>query len=214
MTDKDILYVIDLDRTLIGFDQVMGLTEKACAKAGIGFAPIKQQQLKASAEAQPYSPLSTIANSMGAEKLTRFNQAFLEANPEELIFEDAQRYLDKLKQAGHQHMILTYAVEAEWQEIKLQAAKLSKIPHVITFTENKSQEIAKWLDDEGKFTPPLATINPASRIVFIDDRPRVFKGMPDNCEGFLVDRFGYAEKENLPERVTRIKTFDDIIDKI
>lgn len=208
------LYVIDLDRTIIGFEQVMDLTKKACDKAEIDFAPIQETQLKAAAEAQPYSPLATIASSMGQEKLTQFRQAFLEARPEELIFDDARRYLDKLEQEGLQYIILTYAVEAEWQEIKLQAAKLSDVPHIITFTENKSQEMAKWLDGGGKFNPPLAEIKPAEHVIFIDDRPRVFKGMPDNCEGFLIDRFGYAQKEALTERVTRIKTFDDIIDKI
>lgn len=212
--DKSILYVIDLDRTLIGFEQVMGLTGRACSEIGIDFSSIKAQQLQVTKDAQPYSPLRTV-DAMGEGKLAEFKQAFFKlAEPDELLFPDARRYLDRLNELEQQYTILTYATEAEWQKMKLQAAGLIDTPHMITFNQNKSEDIAGWIDDAGKFSVHLQGIEPTERIVFIDDRLRAFNKLPKDCEGYLMDRFGQEVNTAMPEHVSRITSFDQIIDKI
>lgn len=210
----DKLYVIDLDRTIIGFDEVMELAEKTCEQAGIDFAAIKEAQLKAAEDGIPYSPLRTI-DEMGEDKLAQFKQRFVElAESEKLIFDDARRYMEKLEQKGLQYLIMTFATEADWQKLKLEAAGLIDVPHVITFNQRKGEDIAGWRTSDGKFKPPVTGVVEAKEIIFIDDRLRVFEGLPEGCEGYHIDRFGYEKNGVLPEKVSRISSFDEIIDKI
>ncbi|HEX5797053.1 MAG TPA: hypothetical protein VFX86_01535 [Candidatus Saccharimonadales bacterium] len=209
----DDLYILDFDRTLLDVYAVMELTERACDIVGIEFAGIGKDQVDASAEARSYSPLETIKMA-GGDKLMQFKQGFINlADPDKLVFPDGRRYLETLKKKDKPHMILTYAVDIEWQKIKLEASGLIDVPHVITLDPKKGQIIANWLNQGGKYDPGLPGINPAGRIVLIDDRLRAFEYFPDDCKGFYLAR-ERNDRADLPDNVKMISSLDQIIDKI
>ncbi len=207
------LYVIDFDRTLVDYEEVMRLVEEACEEVNVDFSIVQEAQIKAKEEAVPYSPLKTI-NALGPGRLEAFKAKFIElADPQTLVFDDARRYLDKLNSKNKTYLILTYAIESHWQEIKIEAAKLQNIPHIITFNEHKAREISGWYKNT-VFIPPLTGMPPAEKVVFIDDKIGVFGGMPEHSEGYLLDRFDFEVDSPMPTRVERIISFDEIIDKI
>jgi hypothetical protein len=209
------LYILDLDRTLLDVDRAMLTAEEACREIGIDFARIKEDQQASFARAVPYSPLATIEG-MGDDTLERFKQKFLEiADPGQLVFPDAQRYLQKLDSAKKEFMILTYARDARWQELKMQGAGLDAIPHIIIFHPRKSHDIAAWQNTSGMFNIPLDTITPVKHIVFVDDRIRVFEGLPKNCKGYYLKRSDWQDDlTDIREDITQIASFDELIDKL
>lgn len=209
------LYVLDLDRTLLDVDKAMLIAEEACHKLGIDFSKIKEDQKRSFARAVPYSPIATI-EVMGGNLLERFKQEFLNfANPAELVFPDAGRYIQKLEQTGQDFMILTYARDVRWQELKMQGAGLDRIPHIIIFQPLKSHDIAEWRDKDGLFKVPLDTIRPAKRIILVDDRLRVFDGMPKDCKGYYLKRSDWQDDlAHTRADITQIASFDELIDKL
>lgn len=209
------LYVLDLDRTLLDVDGAMLTAEEACRNLDIDFTKIKEDQQKSFARAVPYSPVSSIEN-MGNDLLERFKDEFLKlADPAKLVFPDARRFLDKLDKTDSQYMILTYARDARWQELKMQGAQLDEVPHIILFHPKKSHDIADWIDTDGLFSVPLDTIRPAQDIVFVDDRLRVFDGMPENCKGFYLKRTDWQDDlGDTAQDITQIASFDELIDKL
>lgn len=209
------LYVLDLDRTLLDVDEAMGIAEETCKNLDIDFSKIKADQQKSFKQAKPYSPLATIEG-LGGGLLGQFKNEFLKlAEPKQLVFPDAKRYLEWLNKSGNQYLILTYARDERWQELKMQAAKLDLIPHIIIFHSKKGHDIAEWVDKEGLFRAPVDGISPARRIVFIDDRLRVFDGMPRNCKGYYLKRSDWQEDTDANlANITQISSFDEIIDKL
>ncbi|HEX5456072.1 MAG TPA: hypothetical protein VFW77_01765 [Candidatus Saccharimonadales bacterium] len=211
----DTLYILDLDRTLLDVDMAMSIAEEACHNLGVDFSKIKEDQQRSFARAVPYSPLATLED-MGDGVLERFKQEFLKlAGPARLVFPDAKRYLDKLEHAGKQYMILTYARDARWQELKMQGAGLDNIPHIIIFHPKKSHDIDSWRSKDGLFNVPLDTISPASEVVFVDDRLRVFDGIPKNCKGYYLKRSDWQDDlSDIGKDITQIASFDELIDKL
>lgn len=209
------LYILDLDRTLLDVDAAMKIAENACHKLKVDFSIIKSDQQKAFKNAIPYSPLATI-DGLEEGMLPKFKQVFLSlAKPEMLVFPDARRYIDRLHRAGSQYLILTYARDERWQELKLQAAGLDMVPHVILLHPHKSQDIAKWQSKDGIFNPPVEGINPAQKIIFVDDRLRVFEGMPKNCHAFYLKRSDWQEDLSPNSTgITQISSFDELVDKL
>jgi hypothetical protein len=214
MGAKGTLYVIDLDRTLVDVDRVMRLSGKVCGRLGIEFSGIKETQLKAAEKGLPYSPLESIEE-ISNEKLVGFKREFIRlADPGDLIYPDGQRFLNELEKRSEQYMILTYAIDEGWQQLKLEATGLDSVPHIITFQAKKSLDIASWQGSDGLFVPPVEGIDKAGQIIFIDDRLSVFDDLPKNCSGFFLDRRYPQIKVSLPDRVARIDSFDQLIDKI
>ncbi len=215
MTENSVLYVIDLDRTLLNVDKVMELVEKVCIQIDIDYENIKKAQRIVAEAGKSYSPIETIGEH-GEEKLEQFREKFVEtANAKELIYPDGKRYLDKLESVSAQYIILTYALNEEWQRLKFEAAELAQIPHIITFSSDKDRQLASWQSEDGVFMAPVTGIKPAQKLVFIDDRLRVFQNLPKNCEGYRIKRSDSLDEEGvLPHGVRQIASFDEIIDKV
>lgn len=210
--DDDTLYIIDFDRTLSDVDKVMELVAQTCSELGIDYSGIQDAQQKAFMEGRSYSPLDTIER-RGKDKYHSFIRKFVEsADPAKLIFPDGKRYLDNLKAHDRQYMILTYASDAKWQEMKLKATGLYNAPHLITFNTHKSRDIAGWRNTDGKYAPPVSGMKPAARIIFIDDRLRALQGLPQDCQGYFLDRTG-SDLHPLPPNIAKIQNLDQIIDK-
>lgn len=207
----NILYVIDFDRTLVDVDEVMNLAEKACEGLDIDFSVIKAEQDRASEEAWSYSPLDTIRKT-GEKNFELFKERFQElADPKKLVFADGADYIKKLEQTDRPYMIMTYAADEGWQNMKLRASGFYSVPHIITFSKSKGREIAGWRLDDGKYKPPLDRVAPADSVTLIDDRLRVFVDFPADCTGYFLNRRGKPyEKSDLPPNVTEIPGFDQL----
>lgn len=212
----DTLYLLDLDRTLIDTDEFMVFTEEICSQIGINDSVVHQayKQTREATIPAPYSPLETIKQN-GGDKLAVFIDEFLDkATPERFLYPDAARFLQALNKRPRPYIILTYAVDEKWQQLKLQAAGLDNVPCIVTLNPYKGRDIANWQNDDGTFKVPVEGIESVQQLIFIDDRPRVFDDMPGSCKGFLIDRREDAKDEEISPNIVRIASFDEIIDKI
>lgn len=214
-TDKTV-YIIDFDRTLLNVGKVMELAEAVSLELGIDFADIKKKSKETEGTGWSYSPLEAIKQA-DISKFEAFKRLFVDrADKSKLLYDDGQRFLAKLKDAGKPYMILTYATDDKWQELKLRATGLDEIPHYVTKNMIKSKDITDWVQKDGTIAPPVQGINPAKEAWLIDDRGRVFDGLPGSCKGFYLKRDDSADVLDVPlaEGTRQISSFDQIVDRI
>ncbi len=210
------LYIIDFDRTLLNVAEAMNLAETVCGELGIDFSSIRKASEKTEGTGWSYSPLQAIKQADPAQ-FEYFKQLFIQkADKNKLLYEDGRKFLDKLEDLKKPYLILTYALDPGWQELKLQAVELYKKPYFITKNAIKSIDISAWVDDAGVISPPVEGIEPAEEAWLIDDRGRVFDGLPAVCKGFYLKRADSADNHEapLPAGSQTITSFDDIVDRI
>lgn len=208
------LYIIDFDRTLLNVREVMDLAESVSNKQGIDFTAIRRASEETEGTGWSYSPLQAIKQA-DPSSFEKFKQEFINsADINKLLYEDGRRFLARLEEERKPFLILTFALDEKWQELKLQATGLDNKPHFITRNALKSKDISEWVDEKGNIAPPVAGIEPAEESWLIDDRSRVFEGLPANCKGFYMKRTDSADKGEVPEGTAVITSFDDIIDRI
>lgn len=216
MPQERMLYLIDFDRTLLNVSSIMELAEDVCLGLGIEFADIKKNSEETEGTGWSYSPLEAIRQADTA-KFETFKRNFIEkADRNTLLYDDGQKFLARLKEAGKPYMILTYAMDEKWQELKLRATGLYEIPHYVTKNMIKSRDIAGWVQKDGTIAPPVTGIGSAEKACLIDDRGRVFDGLPDNCTGIYLKRTDSTDvlEAPLPEGILQISSFAEIIDRI
>lgn len=208
---KEIIYVIDLDRTLTDISAVMEAVEVACQKIGVNYAEIEKAKTISEKTGGSFSPLHAIA-STGSGNEDKFIQSFIESsNPERLIFQDGKKFVQSLKDSGRTYFILTYAKDSLWQEIKMKAADLSNEPHIITPSPEKGKLIQQWAERDGSYAPPVEGIGKARKLVLIDDKLSAFSDLPGDCQGFWLNRTDIEVPENdLASNISMIKSFEDI----
>lgn len=208
---KEVLYIIDLDRTLVDVSKVMKFTEVVCNEIGIDFAKIYETQQDLHSRGTAYSPISYIKAQSG-QKVVKFKNFFIElAREDKLLFDDARQLLTQLNQKNRDIMVLTHGAEEDWQLLKLEATSLISIPHIIVNTRRKSAIIRSWVTKDGRYKPSLKGLSTYKSCVFIDDRMEAFDEFPDNCEGYLLDRTGnYKNDKKLPRNIKIINTLSEV----
>lgn len=200
---KDVLYIIDLDRTLIDVEKVMEVTGAVCKEMGIDFKKIYKDQQDLSKRGTAYSPFGYISKRARVD-INQFRARFIERSKNgRILFSDSQDFIDSLKRNSFDFLILTHGVDDSWQELKIKAAGLSDIPYVIVKDRYKSRFISNWFSN-GHIHPGIDRLSIYKRCIFVDDRKEAFIDMPDNCQGYLLDR---TEKlsEQAVDQVTGIK---------
>ncbi|HET6747476.1 MAG TPA: HAD hydrolase-like protein [Candidatus Saccharimonadales bacterium] len=196
MSQIEEFYIIDFDRTLARTDDLRLLFESVAFKeTAIPAEDIKQGELiyKNNFDVIGYLR-SLLKKTMSKEEvettIKRVKQLYLKQAARENLLEP---YAEELLMELHKHKaafgILTTGSE-EWQQVKIKAAGLADIPHLIVGTAKKSELIASWKQVDGRFLLPDELSGRASygvdKIIFVDDKPISFEGIPDGVEGFWV----------------------------
>lgn len=208
---KDTLYIIDLDRTLTDVDRVMEITKEVCGELGIDFKKILDDHQELAKNGTAYSPFVYISSHEGID-IDQFKSRFIELSGiDNLLFADSRDFLDTLKKKNIGYMILTYGTDKSWQILKLQAAKLANTPYVIVKNRHKGRFISGWVKENGSIVPGIEGLGTYNNGVFIDDRIAAFIDMPDNCQGYLLDRTGNTRPDaELPPNVRIIQSLSEV----
>ncbi len=192
----DTFYIIDFDRTLARSDDLRLLFEEvAFEETAIPAEQIKQGELiyRNNFDVAGYlrNLLKQEAPNSDAETVVaRVKKLFVEKGLQEDFLEPyAAQLLEELAKKDMAFGILTSGGE-EWQRAKIQASGLDRIPHMIIGTVKKSELMAEWKQPDGMFLLPDTLtgrgICRARRIVFLDDKPVSFEGIPEGVEGIWV----------------------------
>jgi hypothetical protein len=115
--------------------------------------------------------------------------------------------------------IVTYGGRI-WQLTKMSAAGLIELPHIVTSVKEKGILLTSWRQDDGTFLIPSELTGEdvlrAKRLVFIDDKPISFTGLPQNVDAFCAITPGVSWPQEvlakLPPHVTVTDGLKDIIE--
>lgn len=210
-------WAIDVDRTLSSVTAVMNRLTSLGEDYGVPSAEILQAHKNAKDKEQVFDPLGQYRTRLASheydELCTKFNSPGLEP----IIYDDTAHFLGHL--AGPR-VILTYAQQAHFQRIKLQAIPYQGYAHILDHT-SKGPVIQSWRSDNGTFSflgvskhgKPLAVYN-AARVNLVDDNSLSHEGLPQESTGYFLRRpneqGAHEDPESIPKNVVTVTSLDQI----
>ncbi len=185
-------YLLDFDRCLASTEKFQLLLERVVEKqTSIKVAEIRQARhdFIGSFDLASYvrGRLTTMHQD-GEERWIRIESEFVDmALGEDLLEPGAHELLHALDSRELPYGIVTYGGDA-WQRAKIAAAGLLYVPHLVTDQKEKGVLIASWQREDGYQLPQELAGDDAfaRRLVFVDDKPFSFWGLPANVRGICV----------------------------
>jgi hypothetical protein len=216
MNDKQVstFYVLDLDRTMLDTVKATKYMEGVIALHNANLSAILAQKFEESSLLEEsFSMRDFIALQVGEEEMQKIEvkfkamtatQDFLMPGAKELL-----AYISSLPSATCG--IMTYG-SLLGQTMKIEASGLRELPFLVMQETFKGAVIASWRQDDGLYhLPDELGGYIANEIVFVDDKPFSFKGLPIDCRGYLVKSIFDAGIEDIPPYVRVIETLSEVM---
>src|SRR5665213_3214868 len=154
-----------------------------------------------------------------AALLDEVRQGFIdgcEASP--IVYEDTMPFLDFLDKSKILNLIVTMGSD-DWQEIKLEAARLNQRNHLVTREKNKGKIISSWRRRNGLYVPIGTSDSLGFETVLLgDDKAVSFDDLPGDCGGYLKrdpnERVLKSQEGSVPPRVKIVGSLDEIIEDL
>ena len=207
-------YILDLDRTILDTIKATELMEGVIALHDRDLSALLTQRFEEYSQlGESFSMRDFIVENVGEVEMQKIQVKFeaLAATQDLLLpgAKELMRYIASLPDT--KFGIMTYG-SINGQTMKLQAAGLGDVPTLITLETYKAVLIASWRQDDEKYHLPQELGEfIVKEIVFIDDKPFSFKGLPIDCRGYLVKSVFDAGIEKLPSNVTQVDTLKEIL---
>lgn len=214
-------YLLDLDRCLINtnalhmvFDEIVRSSSVLNVNDIISAKQIVEETSGGSFDTAEF--VQTELRKRGQIDLWKdIESEFIEASKDyDYLMPGAQVLIDLLRARNEHFGIITYGGTV-WQQVKMQAAQIESIPHIITSVKNKGILISQWVDD-GCVPIELECIA-FDEVVLVDDKIISFNGFPSHyAKGYQV-RTGNDIVVNdgmLPENVVSVESLYDVIEQI
>jgi len=217
VNDRNIstFYVLDLDRTIFDTIKATELMRGVVALHDAELASLLEQRFEEySAQGESFSMRDFIVENVGEEEMQKIQTKYHElAYAQDLLIPGARELIEYIRTKGDAGVgILTYGSPLG-QAMKLESANgIENIPYMITSETYKGALIATWRQDDDLYHVPEELGGfVAQNIVFVDDKPFSFKGLPIDCWGYLVKSVYDAGIEKLPSYVTQVDTLAEVI---
>ena len=208
-------YLLDLDRTIFDTVKATVLMEGVVALHNTTLAAALTSKFEeTNALGESFSVRDFIVESVGEEEAFKIEEKYKRAAAhQDLLMPGAKElmeYIGSLENTGVG--IMTYG-SLLGQTMKIQAAGLGEVPFLVTQETFKGAEIASWRQPDGYYHLPAELGNVVARnIVFIDDKPFSFKGLPIDCRGYLVKSLYDAGIEKLPLSIVPVTSLLEVIE--
>jgi len=146
------------------------------------------------------------------DKWDDIQHEFIQASKDyDYLMPGARELIELLTNRDEHFGVITYG-GAVWQQVKMQAAGIDSIPHIITSQKNKGILISQWAE-EGCVPNELECV-PFDKVILVDDKVISFNGFPlENAKGYQV-RTGVdilVDESQLPRNVTSVESLFDVI---
>jgi hypothetical protein len=211
------LWLIDLDRTLLDIDRAFDELVLACAQAGIGEeAMLWQAKHSAERTGGSFDVIGHLARGgMDDDSLDSLYDAFVAGGSgEDLLYADAPAFMLEIQGRDIPHAILTYGARP-WQTAKLERAGLISTPHIITGQKHKGELIQSWHDGDGYVVNDDNDNSfEAERIILVDDKAASYRGIPEDCGGYLVRRgeqILMSQQGSVPPQIVTVRGLAEIV---
>lgn len=210
----DQFYVLDLDRTLFMSEKSLALMQGVIALYDPELGVLLQQQYDAyEAQGESFSVRDFIAERVDAVELQKIEAKYHElAATHDLLYPGAAALIEYIQQKNAGIGILTYGSQ-QGQTMKITAdPTLRTIPFLVTSETYKGALIAGWRQDDDLYhLPEELGGGVAKTIIFVDDKPFSFKGLPIDCRGYWVKSIFDAGAEMLPDYVTPVADLSAVL---
>lgn len=213
------LIVTDMDGTLTDTKLVVVLLGRACLDEDISVEPLLKLVDSYSSLGISYNAWSYVEK-YGPDVAEAVKGRFLEySNDNSILYDDARDYLDFLEEVLITNIIMTKG-DQTWQEIKLKAARLDQFPHQIIDDDSKGNVIKSWRTASGQlYIVPREILGAsAPSVILSENNLSDFKGLPDDCSGYLVARDdkknSALQAKNLPPNIKIVRNLLEIIEDI
>ncbi len=208
-------YILDLDRTLFNTEKAMDVMRGVVALHDSNLASALAQRFEEyTLLGESFSVRDFIIENVGEEEMAKIEVKYHEVGlQQDLLHDGATELLAYIRAKDNTELgILTYG-SPQGQTMKINAATgLEGIPFLVTSETFKGALIASWRQDDDLYHLPeeLGGFITDS-IVFVDDKPFSFKGLPIDIVGYLVDSGYDAGIQNIPVNVTIVKSLNEVI---
>jgi len=207
-------YLLDLDRTLFNTEKAMDVMRGVVALHNSELAMALEQRFEEyTLLGESFSARDFIVETIGEEEMLKVEAKYHDvALGHDLLNPGAKELLEYIRTLERADVgILTYGSPLG-QTMKINAATgLEGVPFSITGETYKGAQIAAWRqDDELYHLPDELGGAVAKTIVFVDDKPFSFKGLPIDCIGYLVKTLYDAGVERLPVNVSIVGDLYDV----
>jgi hypothetical protein len=208
-------YLLDLDRTLFDTAKATEIMRGVVALHDTALAAALEQRFEEYERlGESFSMRDFIVENVGEDEMQKIETKYIErARSQDILMPGTKELLEYLRSKQGVGMgILTYGSPLG-QAMKIRAAVgLEEIPFLITAETYKGAQIASWRgSDEVYHLPDELGGGTTPSIVFVDDKPFSFKGLPIDCVGYHVISVFDAGIEKLPPNVTTLKNLAGVI---
>lgn len=192
----DVFYVLDLDRCLANTEKLQMLLQGIIQRE-LGILPdemnlARREYERAGGSFDTAGYVMGVLDGKGMDGPAAWHDItrmfITESQTQDMLEPHAAELLHRLRVAGARFGIVTYGSDA-WQLTKLEAAGLATIPHLVTHDVAKGRLIASWQHKKGFLIPTLLAGGRqlvARQLVFIDDKPMSFTGLPAGVHGICA----------------------------
>ena len=207
-------YVLDLDRTIFDTIKSTELMEGVIALHDAELSAALTQKFEEYSQlGESFSMRDFIVEQVGEDEASKIETAFEEnAQTKDLLLPGARELMAYIRSLPNAALgILTYG-SVLGQTMKITAGGLSDVPFLVTAETFKGAQIATWRGDDDLYHLPDELCGyTAKSIVFVDDKPFSFKGLPIDCRGYLVKSVYDAGIEKLPSYVASVTSLSEVI---
>lgn len=213
--ELEVFYVLDLDRSLVDTDALVVLLQRIImSELGIDAEEIIDARREYEAQRGVVFDIAEYVMGVmdqrgedGPAVWQRIKHLFIRAARKRDVLEPGGfELLQWLESRKQKFGILTYGGDT-WQLTKMDAAGLISVPHIVTHNEQKGKLIASWQLKDNSFLVPalIAGGRPARarKLVFIDDKPVSFIGIPPEVESYCAIARGVAWPQDILALVPR-----------
>lgn len=208
-------YILDLDRTLFNTEKSVEIMQGVVALHDSELAALLEKRFEEyTLLGESFSIREFIVESVGEAEMRKIEVKYHDlALQHDLLHDGAKELLAFIRSRQNAQLgILTYGSQLG-QEMKIRAATgLEDIPFLVTSETYKGALMASWRQDDDLYHLPEELGGyTAKTIVFVDDKPFSFKGLPIDCVGYLVKTMYDAGLEKLPLNVEIVTNLKEVV---
>lgn len=217
----DAFYILDFDRTLADNDKLLEVFLQVADE----YIDLPPEQIQAAAadvskRGDSFDTAGYVRDHLAArnrlDDWDRLEHWYVqETKSLDMLLPGAAELLELLDRSDYRYGMLTYG-NPLWQRLKLAAARLNHIPHIIMTTKEKGNLITSWRQMSEYVLPQEFGGGTVEQIILIDDKAASFADFPVHpCRGYWVLPQGGelpSQKGTVPSNVVRVSSLYDVID--
>lgn len=213
----DTFHVLDYDRTLGNVGAALTRLYMVCDQVpGVSIDAIKKAQQMVENDGGSFDPLSMVKQ-MAGFRYDDMRSYYMRLRQPDLLYPDAQPFLNTLKEKVLPHCIMTYGVNPEWQRLKIAGTPYEGFVDILSHSD-KGKVLKTWRGQDGvyRFTgydangAPLVRYE-AEHLMLVDDKPQSLQDLPPNCQGVYLRRTG---EKRLPSQIAAEDYLDSSVTTI